>query len=282
VSPQDSVDRKGVVAAVNQDGTVNVLVGGAYIPNLQALDSYLVRAVEDIVLIRQRDAQMIVLGRTGPEITIPTTMDMTVSDSSAPAGAGWQEIVSGQVWAKPGPPGSLWMKNYVPYVPPPPTSVDPAILSKGAIEADTYRGGSRQFRSYGEQGDYSGLGLQTGVWTFGTGAWAALSGKTIDAFKVQVTRRSEGHGFTWGPVDIVFRMHNDANMQLSTPTMLGTPYRPGSLGLGSSAPGDGFILPNEWAGWLRDGTAAGIAIYSDDARLNLEAYAGLTLNVAYH
>jgi hypothetical protein len=272
-------DRIGTVASVNDDGTVNVWLGDGYIPGMQSLDSYLERVIGDRVLVRVRDAQMIVVGRTGPAVTIPTVMDMTLSDSSAPAGQGWREIVSGQVWAKPGPPGSLWMKHYVPYVPPPPTITTPATLSKVATDADTYRSGSRQVRGYGEQGDYSGLGMQTGVWVFGASAWAPLSGKTVDGCSVDVRRRSTGHGFTYGPVNIVFRLHNaGASLPTGTPA-LADPYVPGSLGLGEAKH---FVLPVDWGARLRDGTASGIAIHTDNARENLEADLGLTLNVAYH
>lgn len=271
------VDVVATVTAVNPDGDVNLSLRDTTVPGVPALRSYVSRAIGDRVLVRVRGAELVVIGAAGAPPVGVGSMDLTVSDSSAPSGQGWQEIVSGQVWAKPGPPGSLWLKNLVPYVPPPPTPSAPATLVRAALEVDTYRGGGRLGRPVGEQGDYSGDGLQQGVWVFGATPWSPLSGKTVHAVRVTVTRYRRRHGFTWGPVPVHFRTHNATSLTLTTPT-LGAWHTPGELQLGQQAT---FNLPVSWGQQFRDGTAKGVAIDSEAAGDNLEANAGLTLEVDY-
>lgn len=279
MSEQPNIDTIDTVASVNADGTVNLWHGGGYVPNVPALDSYLERAVNDRVLVRVRNAQLLVVGRSGPPIEIPTAMNMTLSDSSAPSGEGWREIVSGQVWAKPGPPGALWMKHYVPYVPPPPTSTDPAVLSVGPYDVDTYRGGVRMYRGYAEQGDWSGHGLQTGVWVFPTNWWVPLTGKTIDGVYVDVGRRAAGHGFTYGPVEFTLWIHDAEGALPDATPGRSFNYAPGSLGLGQVAQ---FTLPRQWGESFRDDPSCmGIAIHSDYAGYNIECDY-LLLHIHYH
>jgi hypothetical protein len=266
------------VTSVNSDGTVNALVDGTPYA-LPARRSYLVRKVGDQVLVTVRAGEMIVDGPTGVPFQIPTLGGQTISDLSAPSGVGWQEIVSGQYWVRQlnaGDPIEQWYKRVAAYVPPAPTVDVPATLTRTAIGCDTYRGGAGLGRGYAEQGDYSGNGLQTGVWVFGAGAWSPLSGKTERACRVRIKRRAEPHG-QYGPTLTRMWLHTAVTMPGATPGML-NPGHNISLSLGQEWTGN---VPLAWATAFRTGTAAGIAISTQNASENVEAYADLTVYIDY-
>jgi hypothetical protein len=268
----------GTVDSVNSDGTVSVWVRGASLP-LAASRSYLLRAAGDTVLVTVRAGELIVEGTVGSPYTVPALPAETISDLSAPSGVGWQEIVTGQVWVRQlvdGGPIEKWYKRIAAYVPPAPTPSTPATLALTAVGCDTYRGGTGLGRGYAEQGDYSGNGLQTGVWVFGTGAWAPLSGKTIQTVRARIQRRSTPHG-SYGSTLTHLWLHGAAIMPQSTPSLIG-PEHVISLALGQEWTGN---VPIPWGTALQSGAAQGVAISTSVAAENVEAYAALTLYVDY-
>jgi hypothetical protein len=268
----------GTVDSVNSDGTLSVTVRGATLP-LAASRSYLDRNEGDTVLVTVRAGELIAEGTVGQPYTVPVAPAETISDLSAPSGVGWQEIVTGQFWVRQLDSGGLiekWYKRVAAYVPPAPTPSTPATLTLTAVAADTYRSGSGLARGYAEQGDYSGNGLQTGVWVFGTGAWAPLSGKTIQAVRVRIQRRSERHG-SYGSTLTHLWLHGAAIMPQSTPTLIG-PEHVVSLSLGQEWTGN---VPTTWGSLLQAGTAQGVAMSTSVASENVEAYPTLTVYVDY-
>ena len=276
MSARGPVDVTATVSSVNPDGTVNITLRGATVPSLPAMTGYTNRAIGDRVLVRVRGAQMVVLGKTGAGLELADPADITVSDSAAPGGAGWQEIQ--KVWGIPATntaPAQLWLQRTTPYVPPPPTAPNPATLTVTAVDVDTYRGGSRINQGKGEQGDYTGRGLCTGVWVFGS-VWGPLAGKTITGCRVTMQRSGSG-GFTWGPVPVDIWTHAAASLPASTPA-LGLEARPGSLQTNQQ---DTFDLGAGFGQWLRD-NGGGLAIFTGNARENLETQGAFTVAVDYY
>lgn len=273
---RDVVDVVATVSSVNPDGTVNVNLRGTTVPSLSAFTSYANRAIGDRVLVRVRPAEMVVTGTTGDGLVIPATAPVTVSDSAAPS-SDWQAI-SG-IWGIPATasaPAQLWLQRTAPYVPPPPSAPNPATLTVSAIDVDTYRQGGRLNVGKGEQGDYTGRGLQTGVWVFGGGAFSTLAGKTITGCRVTMQRAGSG-GFTWGPVPVLLWTHANASLPGTTPT-LALSTGPGSLQTNQQATFDVGVPFGEY---LRD-NGGGLAIYTSNAQDNLETQGAFTVAVDYY
>jgi hypothetical protein len=103
-----------------------------------------------------------------------------------------------------------------------------------------------------------------------------LSGKTEQACRVRIKRRTEPHG-QYGATLTRMWLHTAATMPGSTPGML-NPGHNISLSLGQEWTGN---VPLAWATAFRTGTAAGIAISTQYASENVEAYADLTVYVDY-
>ena len=252
------------VSSVNTDGTVNVVSGFGYRQSIPTMASYAQRAVGDIVLCVSTRQGPACIGRVG----VPAApLAFTLSDSSAPGGAGWEEAVSGQVWAK--ADGSLWLKRTVSL--PPPTGGSVALTAGAMV---TYRSGSMIQPSYAEQGDYTGRGLCTGLAAFGS--WAGLATHTATGGTLTVHRRAAGHGFTYGKVTVSAYACLAAGVPPAPPALIGTAMQ---LNLELNEPGT-IGLPAAWCQPFCDGTANAVAFWTGDAHQNAEMD-GCTLMVAY-
>lgn len=252
------VDRLGTVAAVNDDGTVTVDVGGTVIPSQPALTSYTGRAVGDRVLVRARAGEYLVAGEIGPAVALAKETVVTVSDVAAPTGEGWREIVAGSLWAK---PYALWCKGTV--AAPPPVGI---TVERSSTAAVTYRGGVITQTSIAEQGDYTGRGLQTGLLTFGPGAWSTLAGRTPVGGTLTLHRDATRHGFTYGPVmTTVYRVLADSPPL--TPPALVQPALAMELSLNQTR---SLPLDAAWCQGFCNGSVTGLEIWSGNARENVQ------------
>lgn len=264
-----SSTRAMTVVAVNSDGTVSLDAGdGDAVTSQPAFESYTPRAKGDIVLVQVRGGEYVVMGTVGPATNIPDPVTLpsnlgtvTVSDSAAPGGQGWEAIVTGSVWGRNSPAG-VWLKRITAA---PPATTFP--LSVSATNAVTYRGGSVSQSGKAEQGDYSGNGLQLGLFVFASGAFSALSGKTIVSGKATVTRNGAGHGFTYGPVSASLWKVLATGTPVATPTLLDVSASAPGLSLGET----GSVTPA--ASWWSLFTSSGancIACWSPNASENIE------------
>lgn len=251
------------VDSVNADGTVSLTSGFGARPSVKALASYSPRAVGDTVLAVQARQGPIVVGKVGgPQAGV----GFTLSDSSAPGGQGWEEVVSGAVWAKTS--GAMWLKRLV-------ASAPASSVTLSATQLVTYRGGVQSQTDRAEQGDYSGRGLQTGLGS-GFGSWAGLSGHSATGGTLTMHRRAEGHGFTYDKVAAYAYPCLAATAPTTTPALIGDPVQ---LQLKLNETGS-VLVPASWAQPFCAGTATAVAIYSGTATDNLEVDA-MTLTVTY-
>lgn len=262
----DAHDRMfGTVRAVNTDGTVSVEDGRGRRTSVRCLRSYTSRAIGDSVLVLVTRAGPVVVGAIGAPVQ--SAVSFTLSDSAAPGGQGWEETVSGQVWAK--PDGSQWMKRTV--AAPPPTG---GTVSQTSGATVTYRGGGVTQTDKAEQGDYSGLGLQTGLATFGS--WSALSGKTATGGVLTIHRRAGGHGFTYGGVTANARRCVASGVPLGPPSLDGF-----VIGVAAALNETVSVaLPADWCQAYCTGAATAVGFYSDSARDNIEIDA-VTLSITH-
>lgn len=267
-----SVDRPYTVQAVNDDGTVNLDVGfGNVAPSQPALTSYTPRNVGDVVLARMRGAEFFVLGDVGAaNPSPPTPPTITVSDVAAPAGVGWEQIVSGQLWAR---SSGLWCKRIVVAPPPPPGGT----VTRVGATFTTYRGGAVTQSGVAEQGDFTGRGLQTGLVTFGVGAWAALAGKTCTGGTLTIHRSPVPHGFSYGPQTAIAWRALVTDPTPTPPTLID------GAQLGQAALNQSVAVAVD-AGWVQAfaaGTASAVVFYSVNAGDNVQIVANLTLSINY-
>lgn len=126
--------------------------------------------------------------------------------------------------------------------------------------------------NFGGQWDSNNTNMYQGVWTDGTGTWGnyksialfdyqsirnALAGKTIKTVKLYFYRISTPHGsYSNQPVQLY--THNYASRPSGEPALWNATGEVGSYGLGD---GVWIVVDNSIAERLRDGTAAGIAMY---------------------
>ena len=255
----------GTVTSVNADGTVTVVDARGTRPSVRCMKAYTPRAVGDSVLVAVTDAGPVALGAIGAPVA--SSVSFTLSDSAAPGGSGWEEAVSGQVWAKSN--GSLWMKRTV--AAPPPTG---GTVTQTATTILTYRAGSITQTGRAEQGDYTGAGLQTGLATFGS--WAALSGKTATGGSLTIHRRAGGHGFTYGEVAATAYRCVASGAPASPPTLLpDSVLIPAALNETRTA-----VVSAGWAQAFCDGSATAVGFYSTNANDNIEIDA-VTLSITH-
>lgn len=256
-----NVDSFGTVRSVNSDGTVSVEDRAGLRVSVRCLRSYSHRAVGDRVLMLVTRTGPVVLGAIGSEFA----STFTLSDSAAPGGAGWEETVSGQVWAK--ADGAQWQKRTVAA----PVSL---TVSQSSTATVTYRSGGLTQTDKAEQGDYSGLGLQTGLATFGS--WSALSGKTATGGVLTIHRRAGGHGFTYGGVTAHARRCVASGVPLGPPSLDGF-----VIGLTAALNETiSIAVPADWCQAYCTGAATAVGFYSDSARDNIEIDA-VTLSITH-
>ena len=246
---RSGVDVARVVDSVNADGTVNLRVGDSVVPAVSALTSYTPRAAGDTVLTRVRAGEQVVIGKTGAATTIPAALSLTVSNSAAPGGAGWWEIVTGQLWAK---DGAMWAKRIV---------ADPGTTAGGVARTGvlrTYRGGKVTQIGIAEQGDY-GYGPQLGLAHYG-GSWtSALSGKTITGGTLTVHRQNKGGIYGAVPV-VIYRALIGSTIPAATPTYLAG-AKSTRLSRNQTAT---LALDAAWCDSFRTGAADSLVIWTDD------------------
>jgi hypothetical protein len=245
---RSGIDTARVVDAVNADGTVNLRVGDSVVPAVSALASYSPRAAGDTVLTRVRAGEQVVIGKAGPAVTIPEGLALTISNTAAPGGAGWQEVVTGQLWAK---AGALWCKRTVSD----PGTTAGSVARVGALR--TYRGGSVSQIGVAEQGYYAGQ--QAGLAHFG-GSWtAALTGKTVTGGTLVLHRQNAGGIYGAVPV-VIFRAMLGATIPETTPTYLADAR---SISLARNQTGT-LTLDAAWCDAFRAGTADALVLWTDD------------------
>ena len=246
---RSGVDVARVVDSVNADGTVNLRVGDSVVPAVSALTSYTPRAAGDTVLTRVRAGEQVVIGKTGAATTIPAALSLTVSNSAAPGGAGWWEIVTGQLWAK---DGALWCRRLV---------ADPGTTAGGVARTGvlrTYRGGKVTQIGIAEQGDY-GFWMQLGLAHYG-GSWVTpLSGKTLTGGAVKLHRQNAGG--IYGPVPVViYRALIGATIPSATPT-----YLAGAKSIRLSRNETATLaLDAAWCNSFKTGAADSLVLWTDD------------------
>lgn len=254
------VGRAATVSSVNTDGTINLDLGdGNIAPSQPAAASYSPRVVGDIVLAINRGGELFVVGKVGGPTDLSGGTDITIDNGAPPAGQGWEEVVSGQLWLK---PKAIWGKRVTTYTPP--AGVGTLIVTANRLT--TYRGGVQTQTDVAEQGDYSGLGLQTGLATFGSGAFSVLSGKTCGQGTLQVHRSASPHGFSWSKQTFTAYRALATDPPMTTPTLIDGSYQ-GSAALNE----DTFIAVDaSWCQAFADGTASAVAFFSSLRTDNVE------------
>lgn len=245
-----AVDASRVVDSVNTDGTVNLTTGGTVLPSVAALVSYTPRAVGDVVLVRKRAGEHVVIGKAGQPVTVPAPFGLTISNSAAPGGAGWEEVVTGQLWAK---AGALWAKRVVSD----PGTTAGSVARTGTLR--TYKAGSMSAIGIAEQGSYAGYGPHTGLAHY-AGSWtAALSGKTLTGGTVTLHRQNAGGVFGAVPV-VLWRALVGAAIPGTTPT-----YLAGSKSIALARNQSGTIaLDAAWVDAFKTGTADSLVVWTDN------------------
>jgi hypothetical protein len=256
----------GTVRAVNRDGTVTVESGLGTRTSVRACRSYSPREEGDVVLVEATSVGPVVKDVLGPPADMTTTA-LTVSDNAAPDGQGWDQIVTGQLWAK---AGAIWAKRIV--AAPPPTG---GAVTLNATALVTYRGGGLTQLDKAEQGDYTGAGLQTGLATFPS--WGALAGKTATGGTLTIHRRAGGHGFTYGEVIATGFGCVASGVPGSPPALIGAHPILIPAALNETRHG---VVPAALAQMFVAGTATAIAFYSNSASDNIEID-GVTLAITY-
>lgn len=213
-------DRLATVEQVNADGTVTLdLGGGQIIPSQPALASYSPRARGHVVVIRPRSGELLVMGRAGQPTLITTPGVVTVSNTAAPGGAGWEQIQA--TWAR---GQDLYLQRTTPVTPPSGGAVSlTTTAGPSQTRLATYRSGTLYRSTYAEQGNYSGGINQQGLVTFGPSAWAALAGKTATGGTLTAHRMAVGHGNDYGPVSVYAYVASAGTPPAATPTALGSP-----------------------------------------------------------
>jgi hypothetical protein len=257
----------GAVRAVNANETVSVDGGGGYRTSVLAGASYSPRNVGDSVLVMRTSYGPVVLCKIGDEAPNAGTIDTTqlsVSDNAAPAG--WDPI-SG-VWGK---PGKLWVQR---------TTAGPAAtsgsVSRIATSLRTYdRFGAMTQSALAEQGDDNGSGLQTGMATFGAGAWAGLSGKSPTGGTLTVHRAARQHGVSWLQVTITA-----LRCLAATPPATPPPFASGAVLLTAALDeSPSAALDSGWCSGFADGTYDAIGFHTGVAQENVEIdFVSLTIN----
>lgn len=249
----------GVVEAVNDDGTVTVTVRGGLLGSLPASPSYDPRQVGDRVLVEFRGGSAVVVGRgAGPLPVTPAAVSdpwkHTLVDVAP--GAGFEEAAS--VWVNP----STREVRYVRAAPAPAATTGTLTVSVAGLAS--YRDGGLVGDDRAEQGTWGGYGPHRGLFLYPSGAFGALTGKTIARVRVRLRRMNQGGIIA--AVRIHVGTHTYTTAPASTPTI--SDIRPlTSLARNQTATVD---CPKSWGEQLRDGTRKGLGVYhsTDNAELD--------------
>lgn len=248
------------VQSVNGDGTVNLTLKGATVPSCPALRSYSPRAAGDVVLVRPHGGEFVVLGRAGAPAAGGIVPAITLSDSAAPAGVGWEAVVTGQLWARVTSSGQeLWCKR---------VTAAPAstTITRTSTYAYTYRSSGVTQTALAEQGDYGGYGMQTGLFCFGAGAWSGLSGHPPVSALLEIHRDTQG-GYTWDRVPLVIYRAAYDTPPASVPT-----YTAGAVGISVSTNETGklTITDTAWLAPFATGAATALVLSTPTAHDNAQ------------
>ena len=124
----------------------------------------------------------------------------------------------------------------------------------------TTYGGWRTDNNFVYQGQWQSFGLHRGLWFFNDSSIRnTLSGRTITGVRIYVTRRSEGGASASGTAS--FRTHNHSSQPSGQPTV-STQVASSGFAWGT---GKWVTLPVSVGNALRDGSARGIALYSQSS-----------------
>lgn len=241
---------KMVVAAVREDGTVNLAQGESILPGVPCFESYTARKAGDIVTVLRWTGGWCVLGKNGAEPAPPTDTETTVAwGSAAPSGSGW---VTGTVYVR---DHELYVQTSAPAPPPSPETLKPVTIAPTSQGA--WRQGGRDNDQNPSQGAWSSYPYPyTGGWFYGSAVTAACAGKSVSGMTIRVARTGSSHGIFGGVKPRFFLLA--ASAAGSSPPALGDGPRYGpALGLGSSAT---WKLPSSWVADLASGAAGGIGI----------------------
>lgn len=166
------------------------------------------------------------------------------ADSSSGSGFGGQVIADGPITGD----------NGIPTTPPTPPRMSTWANSSGNSYRTVYNG----WRNDGtvRQGQYSGQGLHTGLWLWGSDVSNAMTGKTIIRARVFITRKSTGGSASRQPVYI--RWHTYTNYPSGKPTV-SSDCVVAYFKWGESK---WVELPQTFCTAFANGTAKGIGIYT--------------------
>jgi hypothetical protein len=253
--------RMMVVAAVRDDGLVNLTFGNQTVTGVPALASYTPRAAGDVVSVAQNAAGWLVLGNAGPEAAAAEVSWSEVTEKpqivtldfgeSPPAGTGWTK---GAIWVK---DGKIWVDTSTaggggggssPGRVPPTAPVS-------AITDGAYRSGVLTDEPNPIQGAWStsSYPAYSGAWFYSDHIKNACDTGTVDFIEMRLTRSAAYHGVPRGVPTRLF-LHAEQGITTHPPALFSATTGP-FLALGEAAT---WQLPPGWVTQLASGAARGI------------------------
>lgn len=272
------------VVDVTDEGTVNLMLGGALVTDVPCVDSYRNRTAGDWVAVRP-GARPVVMWRLGPDpADDPADIRETVQSvqtvravtwgTAAPSGSGWQE--ASVPWVRQVGDGQVELYLQVAAASEPsPDTPTPKPATVTANSSGSWRNGRRDdYRDYPFQGDWTGGGNLRGAWFYGTKIADACAGKTVAKMTVSFTRRRGSGRNARVPMHLYLHDHT------SPPSSLDLDEGPEELlSLSVGAKGTATI-PADWRAKLADGTRRGLAIYAKGSR-DYAAFSGGTITITF-
>ncbi|WP_431784318.1 hypothetical protein [Streptomyces chumphonensis] len=276
------------VVDVTDTGTVNLMLGGALILDVQCADSYRGRQAGDWVAVRP-GARPVVMWRLGEdpgaldedavrEIALDAQAVRAATwGTGAPAGTGWMQATA--VFVRRAADGKAELYAQVGSVVEPPeesTGAVPRPATISATESGSWRSGRPDdYASYPMQGDWTGGGNRRGAWFYGTKVADACQGKTVAKMQVTFTRRRGSGANAKRPLHLYLHTYTGPPSG-----QLGISHGPEEL-LSLSVGGTGTAtLPATWRDRLASGTSRGLAIYANGSR-DYMAVSGGTIKITF-
>lgn len=236
------------VAAVRDDGTVNLRWGEQVLDAVPANVSYSPRKAGDTVLVARWSGGFRVIDKVGSPAAVTQTPETTVTwGNAAPNGSGWQQA------------STVWVRDHQVYAQlaagPPPPADHPAPVTISPSSQGAWRDGYIDSGQDPTQGAYPSYPHPyTGAWFYGSQVSAAGAG--LASVSIRLSRSGSRHGTFGGVTPRLYLLASSAAGS-KTPVLGSGPVSGPALGLGET---DSFTLPTSWRDALAAGTAHGIGV----------------------
>lgn len=236
------------VDSVQDDGTVNLVIGDTVEAGVPCMVGYTQRKAGDVVLVAQFPFGWAVLGKTGsePSTAVPDTVDISWGQGVPPGGS-WKK--ADQVWVR----GNAIYAQLATSDPTPPQKpkTDPVTVTNGGSAG--YWKGSRRGSTPAQGMWGSTSGTWSGAWYFGDRIVNACAGQDVASMTVSVARTSKYHGSPRGVQSFLYLVPRGTTA--GPPPDMYAKFNGPKLSLGER---DTAKLPQNWVNDLASGAAQGI------------------------